>query len=60
MTIESAAATSELGHGHIPLPQPAPGGRPAILAHRLLAGDQERAGTLAAECEDCCTSPGSR
>ena len=26
--------------------------RPAILAHRLLAGDQERAGMLAAECED--------
>ncbi|MGD0242556.1 MAG: hypothetical protein ABSB59_19810 [Streptosporangiaceae bacterium] len=26
--------------------------RPAILAHRLLAGDQERAGKLAAECED--------
>ena len=26
--------------------------RPAILAHRLLAGDQERAGSLAAECED--------
>ncbi len=26
--------------------------RPAILAHRLLAGDRERAGRLAAECED--------
>ncbi len=26
--------------------------RPAILAHSLLAGDQERAGKLAAECED--------
>jgi hypothetical protein len=26
--------------------------RPAIIAHRLLAGDQERAGKLAAECED--------
>ena len=26
--------------------------RPAILAHWLLAGDQERAGRLAAECED--------
>ena len=26
--------------------------RPAILAHRLLAGDPERAGKLAAECED--------
>jgi hypothetical protein len=26
--------------------------RPAILAHRLLAGDAERAGRLAAECED--------
>src|SRR6266576_6132118 len=26
--------------------------RPAILAHRLLAGDQERAAKLAAECED--------
>lgn len=26
--------------------------RPAILAHRLLAGEQERAGKLAAECED--------
>jgi hypothetical protein len=26
--------------------------RPAILAHGLLAGDQERAGKLAAECED--------
>ena len=26
--------------------------RPAILAHRLLAGDSERAGKLAAECED--------
>jgi len=26
--------------------------RPAILAHGLLAADQQRAGTLAAECED--------
>jgi hypothetical protein len=26
--------------------------RPAIVAHSLLAGDQERAGKLAAECED--------
>src|SRR5215813_1303603 len=26
--------------------------RPAILAYQLLAGDQERAGTLAAECEE--------
>jgi len=26
--------------------------RPAIIAHWLLAGDQERAGKLAAECED--------
>ncbi len=26
--------------------------RPAIMAHSLLAGDQERAGKLAAECED--------
>jgi hypothetical protein len=26
--------------------------QPAILAHSLLAGDQERAGKLAAECED--------
>ena len=26
--------------------------RPAILAHWLLAGDQERAGKLATECED--------
>jgi len=26
--------------------------RPAIFAHRLLAGDQERAGQLAAECEE--------
>ena len=26
--------------------------RPAILAHYLLAGDQERAGKLAADCED--------
>jgi hypothetical protein len=26
--------------------------RPAILAHQLLAGDQERAGALAAECAD--------
>jgi hypothetical protein len=26
--------------------------RPAIFAHRLLAGDAERAGKLAAECED--------
>ena len=26
--------------------------RPAILAHWLLASDQERAGKLAAECED--------
>lgn len=26
--------------------------QPAIVAHRLLAGDQERAGELAAECED--------
>lgn len=26
--------------------------QPAIVAHRLLAGEQERAGALAAECED--------
>jgi len=45
MTIESAAATSP----YLSLRQAV---RPAILAHRLLAGDQERAGKLAAECED--------
>jgi hypothetical protein len=45
MTIESATATSP----YLGLRQAV---RPAILAHRLLAGDQERAGKLAAECED--------
>jgi hypothetical protein len=45
MTIESATATSP----YLSLRQAV---RPAILAHRLLAGDQERAGKLAAECED--------
>ena len=45
MTIESAAATSP----YLSLRQAV---RPAILAYRLLAGDQERAGKLAAECED--------
>jgi hypothetical protein len=45
MTIEPATATSP----YLSLRQAV---RPAILAHRLLAGDQERAGKLAAECED--------
>jgi len=45
MTIESATATSP----YLGLRQAV---RPAILAHQLLAGDQERAGKLAAECED--------
>jgi hypothetical protein len=45
MTTESATATSP----YLSLRQAV---RPAILAHRLLAGDQERAGKLAAECED--------
>jgi hypothetical protein len=43
--MESAMATSP----YLSLRQAV---RPAILAHRLLAGDQERAGKLAAECED--------
>jgi hypothetical protein len=43
--IESAMATSP----YLSLRQAV---RPAILAHSLLAGDQERAGKLAAECED--------
>ena len=43
--IESALATSP----YLSLRQAV---RPAILAHSLLAGDQERAGKLAAECED--------
>ncbi len=45
MTIEPGTATSP----YLGLRQAV---RPAILAHRLLAGDQERAGKLAAECED--------
>ena len=45
MTTESATATSP----YLSLRQAV---RPAILAHRLLAGDQERAGKLATECED--------
>jgi hypothetical protein len=45
MTTESATATSP----YLNLRQAV---RPAILAHRLLAGDQERAGKLATECED--------
>jgi hypothetical protein len=45
MTNESATATSP----YLGLRQAV---RPAILAHRLLAGDKERAGKLAAECED--------
>jgi hypothetical protein len=59
MTIEPATAASESATGAsesatatspcLSLRQAV---RPAILAHRLLAGDQERAGTLAAECED--------
>jgi hypothetical protein len=66
MTIEPAPATSEPAPATSePAPatsEPAPAAspylslrqavRPAILAHQLLAGDQERAGTLAAECED--------
>jgi hypothetical protein len=43
--IDSALATSP----YLSLRQAV---RPAILAHWLLAGDQERAGKLAAECED--------
>ena len=43
--IDSAMATSP----YLSLRQAV---RPAILAHWLLAGDQERAGKLAAECED--------
>ena len=45
MTTESATAASP----YLSLRQAV---RPAILAHRLLAGDQERAGKLATECED--------
>jgi hypothetical protein len=45
MTIEPGTATSP----YLSLRQAV---RPAILAHRLLAGDQERAGKLATECED--------
>jgi len=43
--VEAATATSP----YLSLRQAV---RPAILAHSLLAGDQERAGKLAAECED--------
>ena len=45
MTTEPGTATSP----YLSLRQAV---RPAILAHRLLAGDQERAGKLATECED--------
>jgi hypothetical protein len=45
MTIEPGTAASP----YLSLRQAV---RPAILAHRLLAGDQERAGKLATECED--------
>jgi len=52
MTIEPAAATSEPATATSPYLSLRQAVRPAILAHRLLAGDQERAGMLAAECED--------
>ena len=52
MTIESATATSEPAPATSPYLSLRQAVRPAILAHQLLAGDQERAGTLAAECED--------
>jgi hypothetical protein len=49
---ESATAASESATATSPCLSLRQAVRPAILAHRLLAGDQERAGTLAAECED--------
>lgn len=61
MTIEPAAtasepapatATSEPATATSPYLSLRQAVRPAILAHQLLAGDQERAGKLAAECED--------
>jgi hypothetical protein len=52
MTIEPATATSESATATSPYLSLRRAVRPAILAHQLLAGDQERAGTLAAECED--------
>jgi len=44
--------TTEPGTGTSPYLSLRQAVRPAILAHRLLAGDQERAGKLATECED--------
>ena len=52
MTMEPATATSESATATSPYLSLRQAVRPAILAHRLLAGDQERAGKLAAECED--------
>jgi hypothetical protein len=46
---EQAAEPAAAASPYLSLRQAA---RPAILAHGLLAGDQERAGKLAAECED--------
>jgi hypothetical protein len=51
-TPEPAPATSEPATATSPYLSLRRAVRPAILAHQLLAGDQERAGTLAAECED--------
>src|SRR6185437_1998682 len=51
-TSEPATATSESAAATSPYLSLRQAVRPAMLAHRLLAGDQERAGTLAAECED--------
>jgi hypothetical protein len=52
MTIEPAAAPSDSATATSPYLSLRQAVRPAILAHRLLAGDQERAGMLAAEYED--------
>jgi hypothetical protein len=51
-TSEPAPATSEPATAASPYLSLRQAVRPAILAHQLLAGDQERAGKLAAECED--------
>ena len=51
-TSDLATATSESATATSPYLSLRRAVRPAILAHRLLAGDQERAGMLAAECED--------
>src|SRR5690242_21775324 len=51
-TSEPAPATAEPATATSPYLSLRQAVRPAILAHRLLAGDQERAGMLGAECED--------